>query len=145
LRGAVDEACAEGPHAVWTDTIAADKLAAALRRDKRSDAGARLDNIIVAHDATGRAQTVTLKGEKTRVLRGWDFKIIVGRGLGWNYLKSSRFTIKKSGTDFIFEGKGFGHGLGLCQEGAHTRAARGASHRQILARYYPGSLLVRRD
>jgi stage II sporulation protein D len=70
-------------------------------------------------------------------VRGWDFKIIVGRALGWNVLKSSRFEIAHSGSNFIFRGSGFGHGLGLCQEGAHVMAARGVSYEKILEKSFP--------
>src|SRR4029079_2792378 len=31
------------------------------------------------------------------------------------------------------------HGLGLCQEGAHVMAERGASYRQILMKYFPST------
>jgi len=54
-------------------------------------------------------------------------------------LKSSRFTISRSGSAFVFQGTGFGHGLGLCQEGAHEMAQRGYNFRQILAKYFPGA------
>src|SRR4029077_11926022 len=67
------------------------------------------------------------------------FKIIVGRALGWNLLKSSHFEITRSGSSYIFRGRGFGHGLGLCQEGAHVMAERGANYRQILAKYFPST------
>jgi len=76
-------------------------------------------------------------------VRGWDFKIIVGRVLGWNVLKSSRFQVARSGNNFIFRGSGFGHGLGLCQEGAHVMAARGMSYRKILEKYFPGTTVGR--
>src|SRR4029078_12971063 len=72
-------------------------------------------------------------------LSGWDFKIIVGRALGWDLLKSSRFEIFRSGANLIFRGTGFRHGLGLCQEGAHVMASRGASYREILAKYFPST------
>jgi hypothetical protein len=52
-------------------------------------------------------------------------------------LKSSRFEISRTGSNYVFRGSGFGHGLGLCQEGAHVMAARGASYRQILRKYFP--------
>jgi hypothetical protein len=74
-------------------------------------------------------------------VRGWDFKIIVGRVLGWNVLKSSRFDIARSGSNFVFRGSGFGHGLGLCQEGAHVMAARGGTYQRILEKYFPGTSL----
>jgi stage II sporulation protein D len=73
------------------------------------------------------------------LVRGWDFKLIVGRALGWNVLKSSRFEVSRVGANFIFRGSGFGHGLGLCQEGAHVMARRGISYQQILSFYFPGT------
>jgi stage II sporulation protein D len=71
--------------------------------------------------------------------------MIVGRALGWNVLKSSRFEISRAGSNFIFRGSGFGHGLGLCQEGAHVMASRGASYRQILMKYFPGTRITKED
>jgi SpoIID/LytB domain protein len=140
LRGVSDEYCAAvSPHA-WVNVIPAEKLARALQSDSRSDVGARLKNItITSRDQTGRVEFLVLEGEQQRVVRGWDFKMIVGRALGWNILKSSRFDITHSGPNFIFRGNGFGHGLGLCQEGAHALARRGTSYRQILSHYFPGT------
>ncbi|MDQ3746651.1 MAG: SpoIID/LytB domain-containing protein, partial [Acidobacteriota bacterium] len=139
LRGVRDDACAATPQA-WTDVIPSAQLLRALRADTRSDVGARLSSVrVVRRDATGRAEVVALEGERRRRLRGWDFKIIVGRTLGWNVLKSSRFDVVRAGAAYVFRGTGFGHGLGLCQVGAHTLAARGASYRQILEQYFPGT------
>ena len=76
---------------------------------------------------------------------GWDFKIIVGRVLGWNILKSSRFEVNRSGSGFVFRGSGFGHGLGLCQEGAHVMAARGVNYQKILEKYFPGTKVAQRN
>jgi len=59
-------------------------------------------------------------------------------------LKSSRFEIARSGSNFVFRGSGFGHGLGLCQEGAHVMAARGASYQKILEKYFPGTVVKKR-
>jgi len=89
-------------------------------------------------DATGRAEVITLEGEGRAVLRGWDFKIIAGRSLGWQMIKSSRFEVTRAGNEFVFRGSGFGHGLGLCQEGAHVMATRGMDHRRIIDHYFPG-------
>jgi stage II sporulation protein D len=142
LRGSRDEYCEDMPHSSWTDVIPAEKLAGALKSDARSNVGARVDEIrIIKKDATGRAELIELVGERRRILRGWDFKIIVGRALGWNLLKSSRFEVRREGADFVFRGSGFGHGLGLCQEGAHVMAASGADYQRILARYFPGTSL----
>ncbi len=42
-------------------------------------------------------------------------------------------------TEWWFSGRGWGHGLGLCQAGAYGMAAAGATYREILAHYYPGT------
>src|SRR5262249_30637808 len=65
------------------------------------------------------------------------------RALGWQMIKSSRFEVSRVGDDYIFRGSGFGHGLGLCQEGAHVAARRGMGYRQILGHYFPGTRLKR--
>ncbi|MCA1628764.1 MAG: SpoIID/LytB domain-containing protein [Acidobacteria bacterium] len=143
-RGVADEYCAALPHSRWADAIPARQLLAALREDPRSDVGSRLDNVsVVKRDATGRAETIELGGERRKVLRGWDFKIIVGRTLGWNLIKSSRFNVSRAGSTFIFRGSGFGHGLGLCQAGAHVMARGGSTYTQILAHYFPGATVGR--
>ncbi len=147
LRGVRDEFCLSGPHAHWTDTISRTDLLRALQSDARTNVGSRLDQILVSkQDQTGRAEFITLEGEHRKSVRGWDFKIIVGRVLGWNLLKSSRFEVSRAGSSFIFRGSGFGHGLGLCQEGAHVLATRGVGYQRILEKYFPGTQVkVRTD
>lgn len=138
LRGVGDEYCESQAHHSWIDRIPEAKLLQALQSDPRTNVGAQLTNIIISRrDETGRAQWITIQGERQATVSGWEFKIIVGRALGWNLLKSSRFEVSRSGMDYIFRGGGFGHGLGLCQEGAHVMAARGANYRQILQKYFP--------
>ena len=140
LSGVRDEYCDAGPHAKWIDTISRVDLLRALQSDSRTDVGSRLDQVIISkRDETGRAEFISLDGEHRKSVRGWDFKIIVGRVLGWNVLKSSRFEVTRSGSNFIFHGSGFGHGLGLCQEGAHVLAARGVNYQKILEKYFPGT------
>lgn len=39
----------------------------------------------------------------------------------------------------VFAGKGWGHGVGLCQVGAYGMAVRGATYRGILGHYYRGT------
>jgi SpoIID/LytB domain protein len=146
LSGVSDEYCITPRHS-WVNVIPAAKLARALQGDSRGDVGTRLENIVVAkRDRTGRVEFIALEGERSRVLRGWDFKLIVGRALGWNMLKSSRFDVTRAGRNFVFRGDGFGHGLGLCQEGAHALARRkGASYRRILEHYFPGTSIGGRE
>lgn len=139
LIGVRDDFCAAAPNRTWSQSIPRDQLLKALRSDERSDVGPRLDAIVVSkRDDTGRAEQITLEGERRRTIRGWDFKIIVGRSLGWQMIKSSMFNVSRAGNAFLFRGGGFGHGLGLCQSGAHVMAKRGMTDRRILDYYFPG-------
>ncbi|MFN0109124.1 MAG: SpoIID/LytB domain-containing protein [Blastocatellia bacterium] len=142
LRGVRDDFCSTMPHRKWEQTISPAELSKALQSDERTNVGSLLKNITVSkRDATGRAETILLEGERKRTVRGWDFKIIVGRALGWQMVKSSRFEIELRADGFVFRGGGFGHGLGLCQEGTHVMAERKMNYRQILSFYFPGTRL----
>jgi len=140
LRGVRDNYCNSGSHYRWTDVISSKNLVDALRSDPRTDVGETIRDISVAkYDQTGRAEVVSIVGDRSRTINGWEFKLIVGRALGWQLLKSSRFNVSRSGSEFVFRGGGFGHGVGLCQEGSHVMAQRGQSFQQILAHYFPGT------
>lgn len=58
-------------------------------------------------------------------------------------LRSSNIEVTISGSTAIFDGKGFGHGVGLCQYGAEALAKSGMMHHDILQWYYPDAELVR--
>ena len=64
-------------------------------------------------------------------------------------LNDTLFTIERERDDqgrvreFVFAGRGWGHGVGLCQTGGYGMALRGRSHAEILSHYYPGATLVR--
>ncbi len=49
------------------------------------------------------------------------------------------YSIEKSGDNFIFYGRGWGHGVGMCQWGAMAMAEQGYKAEKILAHYYPGT------
>jgi len=140
LRGVRDDYCNSGAHYRWTDVIESNQLANALRSDPRTDVGQTIRDLSVTrYDDTGRAELLSIVGDGARTISGWEFKLIVGRALGWNVLKSSRFSVSRFGSQFVFRGGGFGHGLGLCQEGSHAMAERGLSFQNILAHYFPGT------
>lgn len=54
-------------------------------------------------------------------------------------VKSFCFDVRKRGKKVVFQGKGYGHHLGLCQWGAREMVRDGYSYKQILAFYYPGT------
>lgn len=86
-----------------------------------------------------RVLELEIIGEKGRaVCRGLRVRWVLG-------LRDTLFTIDREWqTDgqvgyFIFTGRGWGHGVGLCQVGAYGMAQRGASYKEILNKYYPGT------
>jgi stage II sporulation protein D len=68
-------------------------------------------------------------------LRGNDFRRLVG----YDTLKSTLFAVAVDGDVAHFSGRGYGHGVGMCQWGAKGMAERGYAARQILEFYYPGT------
>lgn len=92
----------------------------------------------------GRVLSVRLTGSTGLVafLRGEDFRLAVdstGRKI-----KSTFFTVRNAADGFEFvDGRGFGHGVGLCQSGAQSLARQRKTYREILEYYYPGSRIVR--
>ncbi|MCG8363152.1 MAG: SpoIID/LytB domain-containing protein [Pseudanabaenales cyanobacterium] len=85
----------------------------------------------------GRIITIRLTGEAgSRVLSGDEIR----RALN---LRSTLFSINLVGMNTIqIIGRGYGHGIGMSQWGAHNLAARGHTYQQILAHYYQGTTLA---
>lgn len=63
------------------------------------------------------------------------------RLLGYKELPSTLFTINVSEKEAVFTGKGYGHGIGLCQWGALEMTKQGKNYKEILEYYYPGTVL----
>jgi SpoIID/LytB domain protein len=57
-------------------------------------------------------------------------------------LKSGYVSPRFDGSKITLEGRGHGHGAGMCQFGAEAMGKTGRDHRQILTRYYPGSTIA---
>src|SRR5262245_947951 len=144
LAGARDGGPAESAHTAWTFDVTSAVLRRALDADARTDVGASLDRVDVAgRDAAGRAELITLRGARTFVVRGEVFRDAVTRALGTKSIRSTLFTVRKTRSGFTFSGKGYGHGVGLCQAGALARLRAGDSPEQVLAHYFPGTSLRR--
>jgi stage II sporulation protein D len=83
-------------------------------------------------DPAGRVQEVIIN--KTKKMSANEFRVAVGP----NLIKSTAFTkVSKMGDSFEFAGKGWGHGVGMCQYGAEAMARAGRSWRKVLVHYYP--------
>jgi stage II sporulation protein D len=64
---------------------------------------------------------------------------VIRTGLG---LRSSFFSVLAEGDSLLFKGRGYGHGVGLCQEGAMEMALKGFDFREIISFYYTGVKII---
>jgi peptidoglycan hydrolase-like amidase len=69
-------------------------------------------------------------------------RLRLGRSLGWSAVPSNNFVMQEEGEQTILRGVGQGHGIGLCQAGAKAMAEEGADFREILAHYYPNTVII---
>ncbi|MBQ9477689.1 MAG: DUF4922 domain-containing protein [Bacteroidales bacterium] len=91
----------------------------------------------VERGPSGRIKFLRVVGSRGEMTVGKE--LAIRRLLSDSHLKSSAFDIRWEGEELILDGRGWGHGVGLCQIGAAVMACRGYSYRQILNHYYPGA------
>ena len=129
-----DDACRQEPR--WTSELGAADIERALRAEGHR--GDRLRNLRVSErTASNRVAKLRVEGFTPGEVTGHDFRMAIGRVVGWQRMKSTAFAIQRTGTGYRFSGHGFGHGVGLCVIGAGQRAAGGASADDILEFYFP--------
>ena len=146
LRPVADPFSLRDRPAPWRFSIDVERLRDALNQDTRTRVGGRLDRItIVERDVAMRTARVVLDGQRAPMVRGEVLRAVVTGRFGARSIRSTRFTVQRHGSQFVFEGTGFGHGVGLCQRGAIARARAGHSPRAIIQHYYPGTYLDRLD
>lgn len=86
---------------------------------------------------SGRIKYLKIVGSRKTGVIGKELKI--RRALSDSHLKSSAFEVIEEGDTFILRGRGWGHGVGLCQIGAAVMAEKGYSYEEILGHYYEGA------
>jgi stage II sporulation protein D len=135
LASRIDPYCTAGGAKEWSSELSLTELTSALAVQGLARPGWK--NLTVARRGeSGRA--VTLKADGAEI-SAEDFRLAVGRALGWNRIPSTWFELSRDGDRFIFHGRGSGHGVGLCQAGAAVMAAGGHVEGQILEQYFPGA------
>jgi stage II sporulation protein D len=122
---------ARSPYAHWRVEVAAEELAKAVGLTSVADAE------VASRTSGGRASKLRVKSEHGE--ERTPSAIQVRASLGYQRLPSTWFDLHKEGGRFVFEGRGSGHGAGLCQWGARLLAEEGQGYREILAHYYPGT------
>ncbi len=136
-----DGFCMASPHFVWTSRIPVSQMAAVIR--KLTGRRGLLSLGISARNESWRAANfeavfhVRKDDTATMLINGPRLRMAVGP----NRLKSLLCDVRVEENDFVFTGNGWGHGVGLCQWGAHGMASAGFDYRAILRKYYPGAVL----
>lgn len=126
----------------WTIELDAQALSEAV--GQRYEVGAVTDVAVLRRDPSGRAVELRITGDRGEIVV--EGELTIRRALGG--LRSALFTHdieRAEGGDLvgiIIRGGGYGHGVGLCQTGAIGAAQRGLTYADILAHYYPGTLVV---
>lgn len=138
-----DPYCAASEHSSWQQTISLDAVGKILRENMGVPLDGPLLNMnIETQDDSGRARTLRLEGGSARRVDANEFRYAANRRLGWNTLKSNLYTVERHGNALVFNGRGLGHGVGLCQAGAERMGQLGISGKKILATYFPGTALA---
>jgi SpoIID/LytB domain protein len=122
--------CGESPNSAWTSSISA----AEMDRILKTAGCVNIETRRLQNRVSSLAFRTTAGG--SGLLSVSDFLSRTGKILGWARLKSNCFTVERKGDIWIFHGRGFGHGVGLCQWGAGKMARLGYSHRDILSFYF---------
>jgi stage II sporulation protein D len=126
--------CSESTVYQWSAEIPAERILEALA-DPRIATVETIEPIETGPD--GHARYFLINGS---VRMGANaFRLAVGAG----ELRSTWVSVTRDGDTFEFHGRGWGHGVGLCQWGAYGLADEGYTWLQILEFYYPGAVIQR--
>jgi len=123
----------------WEVRKTGDELEDAV--NKRVSVGTLLDLRVVRRGVSGRIVELTVVGSKaSTVVKGFDVRNLLDLRESLTVIELQRDPSGRI-TSAVFAGKGWGHGVGLCQVGAYGMAMRGSDYKEILAHYYSGSVL----
>jgi stage II sporulation protein D len=136
-----DPYCLRRSPAEWHARIALDQLSD-IFRSQGWQTPSPIESIRVIRQTTGgRAGLLEVTGGGPRAqISASSFRFAVDRALGWNQLRSDWYTLAVSGYTLEIQGRGYGHGVGLCQAGAYEMAMEGHSDVEILDFYFPGAV-----
>ena len=121
----------------WTVQYTTDELSELVRTRTGIDFGTIVALEAVERGPSGRIKYLRITGTLREEVIGKE--LAIRKALSSSHLKSSAFEIEKTPDGFVLKGRGWGHGVGLCQIGAAAMAAQGYDYRQILSHYYVGA------
>lgn len=140
LQAVDDTFCRQLNTGGWIFSVDQPRLVRAVNSDPRTRVGQVKAVGIVARDEAGRATQISIVGSaRTAIVRSEEFRSVLRTIFGAHSLRSTQFDVQRRGDRFVFEGVGYGHGVGLCQTGAAARAQSGHAPDDILSHYFPGT------
>ncbi len=125
----------------WEVTYTREQLSELINRKLKDDFGEIVDLIPLERGKSGRIWKLKIVGTKKTFTIGKELEI--RRALSESHLYSSAFEVEKQGDQFILHGRGWGHGVGLCQIGAAVMGEQGKTYDEILLFYYRGAEIQR--
>ena len=148
--------CDPSPRFKWTQDFDAQSLRSVMEKylavytnAPKTGLGRITDIREQGRTPSGRVAALIVEPETgSYTLRGNDIRFVLRSGANNATLNSTYFTFteQKSGgevSNLSINGRGYGHGIGMCQWGAIGRARAGQSFRTILETYYPGTTIGR--
>ena len=123
----------------WKVVYCQEELTALVARHA-PQLGKIIDLIPLKRGVSGRIYELNIVGENGSIIIGKELEI--RKWLSNSHLYSSAFVVEKDGDTFTLYGAGWGHGVGLCQIGAAVMAEKGYTYKEILAHYYPNTIIV---
>ena len=123
----------------WKVTHSQKELSQLIRKKSGIDFGEIVDLIPLKRGVSGRIYELKIVGSKKTLIVGKELEI--RKWLSESHLYSSAFVIEKENDTFTLYGAGWGHGVGLCQIGAAVMAEKGYTYQEILAHYYPNTII----
>jgi len=141
LKQHSDSYCIRSSNNRWRSEVTKEQLQRALAAEGVNVQGHLRSVAVAQRTASGRVEFLNVTGGHSITVPGLAFRLAVGRNIGWDRLKSNWYDVRISGDQIIFNGRGSGHGVGLCQVGAEVMGEEGKMYREILSFYYPGTRL----
>lgn len=127
----------------WKEEYGIEELSDIIRERSGIDIGLLKALVPLERGESGRIKKLEITGSECTLVVGKELEI--RRLLSRSHLKSSCFDASFGDGKVILSGRGWGHGVGLCQIGAAVMASRGYGYREILEHYYPGTSLSGED
>jgi stage II sporulation protein D len=128
----VESNCEISPYSTWERRIQLTEIENALNLSGIKEIS------IKSYTSTNRVkQLEIIDNSGITTINATDFR----KALGWSRLPSTNFHISSDGDSLVFEGKGYGHGVGLCQWCALQMARDGKNYKEILSFFYPGTTI----